>query len=134
MFNPLETIDGLEASFKLLIDLNIRDFELFLQSVRVYPGTDFHKTLNRFQLLSGFFPYFSIKYQNKNIEKIRKSIKEISTESISILKELNYTESERRERLFCIVRDSFSEMILSAKTGKDLDIVSERLASNLINL
>lgn len=70
-FSPLDTLEGLSQSLKLVVDLNVRDFSLFLQSVRVYPGTPLHHELARRGLLEGEFPFLSALYPNPFIERIR---------------------------------------------------------------
>jgi hypothetical protein len=70
-FSPLDTLEGLERSLQLVETLDVRDFNLFLQSVRVYPGTPLYFDLARRGLLEGDFPFFSAIYPNPVVERIR---------------------------------------------------------------
>ena len=69
-FSPLDTVEGLESSLRLIDDLDIRDFTLFTQQVRIYPGTPLYFDLRSRGLLRGRFPFFKARYPDAFVDKI----------------------------------------------------------------
>ena len=131
MFNPYETIDGLLQSINLLKELNLRDFELFLQSVRIYSGTQLHFALRQDNLIEGEFPFYQANYVNDDVAKIKDFMNKIGENSINILKSKMGKNVDFRDTVYTIILNAITEMINSAKTETDLSHVYENLMTEI---
>lgn len=119
MFNPLETIEGLEQSYQLVNDLDRHDHELFLQSVRIYPGTHLHRDLERRGLLVGKFPYFTAEYSNAQVKRIREMMDEFGTLAALKIRAAydngEWEANQQREQMYIQASDLLRKLLECAK-------------------
>src|SRR5579859_328628 len=70
-FNPVDTLKGVRQSYQLVRDLNYHDFGVFLQAVRIYPGTTLYRELEQLGLIDGAFPYYTARYLDPSVGRLR---------------------------------------------------------------
>lgn len=119
MFSPLETLDGLGQSYRLISELGHRDYELFLQSVRVYPGTDLQQMLEGLELIEGVFPHFVGRYVDPNVKQILEVMSQFA-ETASTTISLAYKDGEAkavqaREQIYLQAHELMGQLIEVAK-------------------
>ena len=124
MFNPFETLHGLEQNYKLIAELGRKDFGLFLQSVRIYPGTQLHHQLSQQNLLQGEFPYFSAKYLDPQVNRVRNMLSEFGNLAVPMLRSKKYKENKllakkTQEHLYDVIRVSLGNIISGMKENAE---------------
>lgn len=121
MFNPFETLHGLEESYRLIMDLGHQDFGLFLQTVRIYPGTPLFYQLKEQGRLQGKFPYFSATYADANVAEVRRMLGEFGNLAVPLLRSIsvkNETKANRiRHEMFDLLSIGFKDIVDSMRNA-----------------
>jgi len=126
MFNPFETLEGLSKSYQLIMDLNRRDFGLFLQSVRIYPGTPLYHQLKEHEQLQGTFPYFSALYTDNRVDEIRNMLSEFGNLAVPLLRSITTRNDSLANRIHHDIFDIFSlglKNIIDSMKNDDYEVV-----------
>jgi radical SAM superfamily enzyme YgiQ (UPF0313 family) len=121
MFNPLDNLNGLEKSYHLIMDLDQQDFGLFLQEVRIYPGTPLYNKLLVQDQLKGTFPYFNADYNDEKVAHICTLLSEFGNLAVPLLRSTLTIDKSRaktiRQNMFEILALGFKEILESMKTN-----------------
>jgi len=130
-FNPLDTIEGLEQSYQLLLDLGFADPSLFRTEARVYPGTDLHRDLEQRGLLQGEFPFFTARYQDAYVQKLHELMMNFDALYAQLLASSAPGEELAHMFLFDLISGSLADMIACCKRGDDhgLEVAYHRLVA-----
>lgn len=127
MFNPYETLEGLKESIKLIEKTNLNDYELFLQSVRIYSGTNLHLKLKQDNMITGEFPLYEGIYKNEKVLQIKNILTKISNESIKLLSGNTVNEIEFRYHMYQVLSKSFKKIVNDAIIGKNINITHQEI-------
>lgn len=122
-FSPFDTLKGLEQNYRFILDLKQRDFNLFLQSARVYPGTSFHRDLEQQGLLIGEFPHFTALYTDPYVGKLAQMMENFSDTMLPMIrasalqgkKELVYS----RDIIYSLLSSHLGDLIKYAQQGDE---------------
>ncbi len=142
LFNPLENLEGLEQSYNLLLDLDRYDFTLFLDSLRIYPGTPMHEKLEQMNLISGKFPYFSTIYENPYVGKISSIMNEFRSIALPAVQALLFDKHsdkdtvKAREEVYKMTGKYLGELIYFAKKGEEnyMDMTYNKMLEEFLGL
>lgn len=135
LFNPLDTLEGLEQSHQLLLDLGVSDSSLLRTETRVYPGTNLHHNLEQRGLLQGEFPFFTAEYQDASVRKLHDLLMNFDGTCAEILAASENEVELNHALMFDLVNESLKDMIACCKRDDDhgLEAVYNRLVMELNN-
>ncbi|HEY9285120.1 MAG TPA: radical SAM protein [Pyrinomonadaceae bacterium] len=136
-FSPFETLDGLEQNLRFVSDLGRGDYTLFLQSVRVYPGTPLQRQLAESGLLIGEFPFYKAAYLDPSVKQIRDLMLGFESLSLPHLEASSTRGASRasaaRDFVYQLAKTLLLELLECGRRGdlSDMDKVFEQVVGRL---
>lgn len=125
-FTPYETTEGLRQSAALLRSCGFPDYELFLQEVRVYPGTSLEKQLNLDGLIRGSFPIPTFEYQDPEVAAIAARVTELGStvrHAVNCIDQLEKSAMNAIFYGFAGLIEALSERDLQRANGSEAEIL-----------
>jgi radical SAM superfamily enzyme YgiQ (UPF0313 family) len=117
--NPLDDLDSLIANDKLITSFTDTDYFLYMQEVRVYPGTSLELELRTRHLRRGEFPYYHAEFSDPRLGTVARHLRDLKRAVYAHIGASSHAGRGMHRELFKVIRGGVLDLVEANRDRPD---------------